>query len=111
MTKQYWELTQFRRFKRRPLMKDPCALFSAEWLARRFDMQVVIMIRHPAAFVSEMQALQVPFPFSHLLKQPLLMEAHLLPFEGAIQDYASHTHSIMDQALLAWKLFYCCFIF
>jgi len=106
MIKQYRQVTQFRRVHRRPLMKDPCALFSAEWLAKRFNMQVVIMIRHPMAFACSMDVLKWPFPFLHLLKQPLLMETHLHPFEGEIQEYATHTHSIMDQALLAWRLFY-----
>ena len=41
-----------RRRGARMVMKDPIALFSAEWLSTRFDMPVVVIIRHPAAFVA-----------------------------------------------------------
>ena len=36
----------------------------------------------------------------------MLIQAHLYPFEKEIQDYAIHPQPILDQALLAWKLFY-----
>ena len=32
-----------RRRGNRPLIKDPIALFSSQWLAERFDMQVVVV--------------------------------------------------------------------
>ncbi len=41
-----------RRSGARPLLKDPIALMSAEWLAERFAMDVVVTIRHPAAFAA-----------------------------------------------------------
>ncbi len=41
-----------RRSHARPLVKDPIALLSAEWLAERFSMDVVVTIRHPAAFAA-----------------------------------------------------------
>ena len=41
-----------RRSGARPLVKDPIALLSAEWLAERFDMDVIVTIRHPAAFAA-----------------------------------------------------------
>src|SRR5262250_2445186 len=56
-----------------PLVKDPLAVFSAEWLARRFDMRVIVMIRHPAAFACSIRRLNWRYNFSHFLQQPLLM--------------------------------------
>src|SRR6185369_8506201 len=41
-----------RRRGDRAVIKDPIAVFSAEWLADRFDAHVITVIRHPAAFVS-----------------------------------------------------------
>jgi hypothetical protein len=41
-----------RRRDARPLVKDPIALLSADWLAERFDMEVVVTVRHPAAFAA-----------------------------------------------------------
>ena len=37
------------------LLKDPIACMSSEYLHREFEMDVVIIIRHPAAFVSSLQ--------------------------------------------------------
>src|SRR5262249_14420834 len=41
----------------RPLMKDPIALLSAEWLVETFDMDAVVLIRHPAAFAASLKRL------------------------------------------------------
>jgi len=54
---------------KRPLVKDPLAILSTEWLANRFNMDVVILIRHPAAFVGSLKVANWPFHFSHLLNQ------------------------------------------
>jgi hypothetical protein len=88
----------------RPLVKDPIALFSAEWLASKFDMDVVVLIRHPAAFASSLKRLNWTFPFSHFLEQPLLMKDHLQPFECEIREYAYQEHDIIDQAILLWRI-------
>jgi hypothetical protein len=42
----------YRAKKRRPLLKDPMALFAAEWIAARFDAQVVVLVRQPRCFCS-----------------------------------------------------------
>jgi hypothetical protein len=95
-----------RRRRSVPLIKDPIALFSAEWLSERFGMQVVMMIRHPAAFVSSIKILNWSHPFSHFLSQPHLMRTFLQPFEGEIRQYANREHPIFDQAILLWRLIY-----
>ena len=45
-----------RRRGDRVVMKDPLAFFSAEWLMQNFGMTVVVLIRHPAAFVASLKA-------------------------------------------------------
>ena len=37
---------------RRYLIKDPIACLSSEYLHRKYAMEVVVIVRHPAAFVS-----------------------------------------------------------
>jgi Sulfotransferase family len=88
----------------RALLKDPIAVFSAEWLADRFDVQVLALIRHPAAFASSLKRLEWRHPFGDFLAQPLLMRDVLGPFEDEIRDYADREHSPLDQAILLWKL-------
>jgi hypothetical protein len=87
-----------------PLVKDPLAFFSAEWLAERFDMKVIIMIRHPAAFASSLKRVNWEVDFSSLLNQPLLIKDHLKPFEADIGDYHENRRDIIDQAILIWRI-------
>lgn len=95
----------YRLQNRRPLIKDPIALFSAEWLASKFNMQVLILIRHPAAFVGSLKTKNWSHPFAHFLNQPLLME-QLAQFRPEIEKFAKNEQDIIDQACLLWKLMY-----
>ncbi len=93
------------RFRRAiPLMKDPIALFSSEWLSHTFDMHVIVLIRHPAAFASSLKRLNWSHNFSHFLNQPLLMRDYLYPFESDIRAFAETDHDIMEQASLLWRI-------
>jgi hypothetical protein len=91
---------------KRPLQKDPMALFSVEWLAHTFDMQVIVLIRHPAAFAGSLKKLNWQFPFSHLLSQTELIADHLQDFEADIIQYANQKHPLIAQANLLWNLIY-----
>lgn len=90
----------------RPLLKDPIAFFSAEWLARVCGMDVVIMIRHPAAFCSSIKLRQWQFDFNNFLRQPLLMERYLSVFRSEIEQYAKRPPDMVDQAILLWNCIY-----
>jgi Sulfotransferase family len=90
----------------RPLLKDPIALFAAEWLADAYGSDVVVLIRHPAAFVSSLKRLEWGFLFENLLDQPRLMDDYLRPFAADIRRLAATPHDIMDQAILLWRVFH-----
>jgi hypothetical protein len=93
-----------RRSGARALVKDPLALFSAEWLSANFGMRMVILIRHPAAFASSLKRLDWKFPFCELLAQPELMRNHLSSFEETIRRFDEQEQDIVDQAALVWKI-------
>lgn len=88
----------------RILLKDPFAVFSTEWFARRLSCKVVIAVRHPAAFVNSLKRLNWPFDLQDLLDQPLLMRDHLEPYRGQIE--AAQKGDIIDQWALLWNLIY-----
>jgi hypothetical protein len=88
----------------RPLVKDPIAVFSAPWLHERFGAEVVVLIRHPAAFAWSLKRLDWTFPFDHLLHQPLLMRNLLAPFAEEIDRYARRPPDIVEQAILLWRV-------
>lgn len=109
------EMTRSRRIRpllrylksylsRRVLIKAPMAVFSAETLAHLFEMDVVVLIRHPAAIVSSYKELNWTHPFSHFLNQPELMEEQLAPFRHEIEDFVNNEYDIVDQIALLWKL-------
>lgn len=97
---------QRRRQHRRPFLKDPIALFASEWLADRFDVLPIVLVRHPAAFASSIRRLEWDFDFGYLLGQELLMRDHLEPFRAELERAAAERPGHLDQAILLWRIFY-----
>jgi hypothetical protein len=89
----------------RPLLKDPIALFSAEWLAERFDMDVVIMIRHPGAFAWSYVRIAEPNRLTDLIQQRSLREGPLQPFADEIER-AARAEDPIHQAAVLWRVIY-----
>ncbi len=104
MLRDYLLFTKYRLFPTRPVIKDPIAVFSADWLAKNFDMDVILLIRHPAAFVGSLKQANWTHPFDHFLQQPLLMEQHLSKFRSEIIEYSKEEKNIVDQAILLWNI-------
>jgi hypothetical protein len=105
MVRDWSRFAWYRRHQPRPVLKDPHALFSAEWLADAFGMDVVVMIRHPAAFASSVKHLGWPGGFRDMLNQPLLMRDVLGPFREDIERVANGT-DVIDRAILGWRVVY-----
>ena len=89
----------------RPLVKDPIALLSAEWLAQRFGMDVVVLIRHPAAFAASLKRLGWKHSFATFLDEGRVPEV-LRPYEDEIREQARESGDILAQAALLWRLLY-----
>jgi hypothetical protein len=90
----------------RPLLKDPIALFSTEWLVARFGVQPVILVRHPAGFASSLKRLGWTFDFRDLTAQPELMQSYLAPFAPELRWRVDDPGDIVDQAILLWRVMY-----
>jgi glycosyltransferase involved in cell wall biosynthesis len=88
---------------RRVLLKDPFAVFSTPWFADRLNCDVVIVLRHPAAFVSSLKRLDWPFDFKDLLAQPLLMRDWLEPFRKEMEAVVSNPGDVISQGSLLWR--------
>jgi hypothetical protein len=91
-------------YHKRPLVKDPFAIFSARWFVERLNFQVVITVRHPAAFTSSLKRLKWPFEFNDLLAQDLLMRDRLEPFREEMEEISPD--DIIGQGSLLWKIIY-----
>jgi hypothetical protein len=100
----FFQFYIYRHLKKRPLIKDPIAVFSTQWLAKRFDMDVVILIRHPAAFAGSLKKANWPHPFKHFIRQVSLVQNHLSSYKSEIEEFAKKEKDIVDQAILLWNL-------
>jgi hypothetical protein len=94
--------TLARRRHARALIKDPFALLSAEWIAERCGANVIVLVRHPAAFVSSVKRLGWRFKVASLLDQPTLMAGPLAPFRSELERGTQKT-DLIDNAVLMWR--------
>lgn len=95
-----------RLARRRPLLKDPFAVFSASWFASRLDCRVVIVVRHPAAFVSSLKRFDWLFNFRDIISQPLLMRDWLEPFRSQMDAADKNSFDLVNRASLLWSIIY-----
>jgi hypothetical protein len=92
--------------KKRLLLKDPMALFSARWLAERFDFRVVVLIRHPASFISSIKRLNWGFDYErNWSAQTLLMRDLLGDHAGHFQDYRGEV-DLVGEGIVVWNAMY-----
>ena len=91
---------------RRPLVKDPFAVFSVPWFADRLHCQVVIVVRHPVAFASSLKRLEWSFDFGDLLAQPMLMNQLLASYRAEMELLQRQPGDLIGQATLLWRIIY-----
>ncbi len=89
-----------------PLIKDPVAFMSSEWLAKTFNMNVVILSRHPAAYINSMKRMKWGFNFAWFAEQEELMEDYLKEFEKPIREYAKDKFIPfgIESQILVWNI-------
>lgn len=88
----------------RYLLKDPLALFSADWLSRNFDLNVVVLIRHPAAFAASLKDGLWYHDFTHFKCQSLLMEQLPCTLQSNIHDLIKPQRNIIEHAIVLWNI-------
>jgi hypothetical protein len=95
-----------------PLFKDPIALMSAEWVQRKFDSSVVVMIRHPAAYVNSIRRLGWRTPLEDFLVQDSLMNdlpedlRHRIMERAGERPEPGEGEFDLQDAALCWKVFH-----
>jgi len=102
--KKNYQLFNHRLHHRRPLFKDPIALFAIQWLVEEYGCCPVILIRHPAAFVHSIKKQQWHFEFSEIHQQENLINDLLQPYKNEVSDFARNDYPLIDQAILLWTL-------
>jgi hypothetical protein len=109
-TDLYHTLKSWRDFVRsrgrRPLVKEPHAVFSAGWFAERLGADIVVMVREPLAVVSSWKRLGWTFDFTNLLEQDELMLDWLAPLEAEMAAALSPDRDLVDRVALLWRVIY-----
>jgi len=95
-----------RAGRARALVKDPIAIFSTEWLARRYGMDVVLTVRNPLAFAASIKRLRWGHRFELWLADDALSRDHLDGFEPEVRELAERPQDLVTQAILLWRIFY-----
>jgi Sulfotransferase domain len=90
----------------RPLIKDPNAVFSAEWFMRRLGSDVVVVVREPVAVVGSWKRLGWSFDFTNLLEQAALMRDWLGRFEPQMSAARQAPWGLVDSVALLWHVIY-----
>jgi len=103
----YWFFSDFiGGFFKRTVIKDPIAIMSAEWMYENYDMDVIVLIRHPAAFIASLKTIDWQFDFAHYLSQPVLMDDYLKNYKEVIKDFSENKKDIIEQGILLWNTIY-----
>lgn len=101
-----WVKESRSRLIRRTLIKDPIALFSAGWIYKKIDCDVIVCIRHPAAFIASLKVKDWSFPFGHFERQDTLMNNLLSPYASSINEILRNPGDIIAEGILLWNCLY-----
>jgi hypothetical protein len=99
-------LWEKKNFFGRPLMKDPMAILSAEWIYNTFNADVVIVMRNPLAFIGSIKKAGWSQPISSLLSKKKMAVNHFNEFIPTIEKFANHPPDLIDQGILMWNVIY-----
>jgi hypothetical protein len=100
-----WRFARLRSANARPLVKDPIALLSAEWVAERFGTDVLVLVRHPAGFAASLKRLGWQHSFATFIDRGRVPEL-LRPYEDEIRAHAEDPADVLAEAALLWRILY-----
>ncbi len=96
--------------KMKPLLKDPIALMSAEWIAEEYNAAVIVMVRHPGAYINSVRRLNWRTPVEDFLHQEHLMADLPSDLQSQIRERAASRpepdHYLLEDAALCWRVFH-----
>ena len=106
MAKYATAISHGRKRGRRPLIDDPYMVFAADWMARRLDCQVVMLVRHPAGIVSSLARIGTGWSdnLPDIAAQPELVRDYLAPYAGELERAAREPLDPIAHGALLWRL-------
>jgi len=97
-------------YKRKPtIFIEPMGLLSAEWFSKNYGTKMIIIIRHPASFISSIKMWGDGHDHSNFplfLNQSLLIKDLLSNFKGDMEDSLSNGDDTIGRNIIFWKMIY-----
>lgn len=90
----------------RILLKDPEAAFASQYLSQRYNMDVVVLVRHPLSFAGSLKRLGWRFDFDNFLRQKKLMNNHLADFKKELTYLKKKDTTVIEEACMVWNCVY-----
>lgn len=103
LTKDYIHYKKCKIFKLIPLIKDPIALFAADWISSNYKAKIIILIRHPAAVVSSILRLGWKIDCMDFLRQKPKIP-FIKHFEKDIINLKNDESLLLNQAILLYNI-------
>lgn len=86
------------------LLKDPIAFFSAPYLFEKFGYDVLLLVRHPAAFIASIKKQNWQFDFKNLTGQPWLMERISPQLREDVIECIATEKDVIEQGVVLWNV-------
>ena len=94
----YLRLAKLNRWRTHVVLKDPIGVLLTEYLAERYGVSPVVMVRHPAAVAASYKRLGWPVRLEALRGQPELVERYFPD-----QDDLRSTGNVVEDAARLWR--------
>ena len=89
----------------RTFIKDPTGAFLLDWLNFHYNIDILILLRHPAGFVSSVTDLKWDFDFNRFLNQKQLMNEALSPYRDLLEEH-NYPGMTIEKASILWGVVY-----
>lgn len=94
---------KFNPFRNRILIKDPIAALSSRYLNENYDIKVVVIIRHPAAFYYSMKKQNWGYRIKNYLNQKKLINNFLLKEKNELKK-SIYENNLQERIIWEWKI-------
>jgi hypothetical protein len=104
--KKIKQIIELPKFKNTFIIKDPLALFSASWFYQTYNCHILVMIRHPAAYVDSIRRVGWRYDPRKYLEQYDLIKEYLSELKEEISSFNQTEKNLLEEATLRWKIYH-----
>lgn len=107
----YFKILSAEKKGHRMMVADTKLFFMAPWIHKKFNADVLVLLRHPLALASIQKKENYRLDFNFLLQQEDYVAKFMPHLATKIKYYAQNEHSITENAAFSWLIFATLFTF